>query len=194
MTLLLAGPEPSRVLDVRRLERTVLRGVPLVAVPWRVRRSLRRGVELWVDTSESMEPYARDQAELVRGLRGVVGKAAVRVRCFELDPLAPATRQVHWDEGDEPRTMVAGTPVLIVSDFGISRAVARGRPASGQSLAPWTARARERGSRVMGLIPASESAWPATLSTLLTGFEWDRSLSGRALQGRLGARAARRVP
>lgn len=193
VTLLLAQDEPSNVLDWKSIERTLLRGAPLLELPWQHRPSLRRGVELWVDISESMDPYRRDEVEFVGALRAVIGKEAVRVRYFELDVNATSDEQVVWEVA-EPTEFVQRTPVLVISDFGLSRLAARDqRPASGRALLSWTKRARDRGCRTLGLIPAPKSTWPAGLSEAIVGYEWDRTLSTRTLRSSAQTRADRRI-
>jgi hypothetical protein len=186
LTLLLATNEPSRLLDWRALERTTLKGEPLLRLPWALRGSLRRGTEVWLDVSPSMDPYARDQQALLDVLRALLGTSAVRVRHFEFD-VTSSTRQVTWDR-DEPREVVQGTTVLVLSDFGISHAVGQGlKPTTATSLTPWTTAARERGCRVLALVPASRESWPEGLERSLSCFEWDRPLSTRHIKASIAA-------
>ena len=63
-------------LDQRAIERQITRGRPIDRVPWKRKASLRRGVVVIVDRSESMQPYWRDEEELVARLRRVLESTA----------------------------------------------------------------------------------------------------------------------
>jgi hypothetical protein len=178
---LLATLELTGELDWRAVERAALTGEPLVTLPFGRERSLRRGAELWLDVSEAMQPFARDQAHLARALRRLLGRHAVRVRCFEVDGLAPYGEGLDWNGGG-PNEIVPGACVLVVSDFGVGRAIARRPAATLAALTPWFGRARDRGCRLVGLIPAPVASWPAGLAQSLVGFEWDRALSAPAVR------------
>ena len=182
---LLATMDLTGELDWPAIERAALTGEPLVSLPLGRERGLRRGVDLWMDVSESMQPFARDQAQLVRLLRRLLGRHAVRVRHFEVDDLAQS-EPLDWS-GSAPLDVAAGRCVLVVSDFGVGRAIERSPPATLAALNPWFERARDRGCRLVGLIPAPSDAWPAGVTQSLLGFEWDRALSAPAVRARTRA-------
>ena len=170
---MLATSQPSRDIDWKFLERRLVRGLPIEKLPWQPRPTLKRGVQVLLDQSESMQPFSRDGTDLITRLRRLIGQRSVRTWSFQLDPWRPAASQWKW-LSSAPQTFAADTPLLIVSDFGIARGGARGAE-------PWqeiVRRAEQRRCPIVALIPAPQSSWPEWLPQIAPyAFVWDRETS-----------------
>ena len=161
------GPDPH----YPRLIRALSRGQPLRAIPYRETSTVSRGVQLLLDTSESMTPFLDDLDRLAADLANTVGRQSCAVYHFGGDPDQAAA----WSAELEPRPWrpEAGRPVLVATDLGLgARPGARDRA----PLAAWLAfeqRCRAAGAPVVALVPHGRERWPAALSRRITLVHWD---------------------
>jgi hypothetical protein len=169
------GPEP----DVDRLV-TVLAGGDIPdPLPLQEHRTLARGVQVLVDRGEGMEPFAGDQTDLQRLLSLLVGTALMDVRPIHEVP-DEADPSVPWAPPPP------GTPVLVLTDFGLSGRADRD-PAT--LLSAWRRTAMllaSRGSSLIALVPYPKERWPA-VGDAIRLVVWDRETTAA------GARAARQA-
>jgi hypothetical protein len=175
---MLATSQPSRDIDWRFLERRLVRGLPLEKLPWRSRATLKRGVQVLLDCSESMQPFRRDGTELVASLERLLGECRVRTWRFRLNSWQPARSQWKW-LSPTPARFDAYTPMLLITDFGIAGSGATG-------LEPWLEvldQAELLRCPILALIPAPESCWPLWLRRAVPGaFVWDRETSAQSVR------------
>jgi hypothetical protein len=176
MGAMLATPKTSQEVDWTVLIRDLARGKLLDRLPFRRRPTLQRGVFLFLDHSDSMQPFWRDEKQLLLRLQHFLGKTKVRRSWVEVDiwsPKGPKLRKYSPLPNEFPEM----TPLLIVSDFGIG-----GDLSSSQAfLEPWLPlidRARKNSCPIVALIPAPSFCWPKTLvQHIPNSFVWDRGTS-----------------
>jgi hypothetical protein len=162
--------------DAEQLVEVVATGRPVDRIPHGVRPTLIRGVQVLVDHGKGMEPFARDQVELVRDIVSVVGRSAVQRASFRNAPtrgILPAGRWRRQAYAAPP----PGTPVLALTDLGIG----------GPPVYPTRARADEwialadllaqRGSPLLAFVPYPPSRWPPRIAAAIEVLTWDRSTS-----------------
>lgn len=172
-----ATSNEGSVLDVEQLVEVVAAGRPVERLPHVRHRSLVRGVQVLVDHGRGMEPFARDQAELLDDLRRVVGRSAVAVVAFRDAPLRRVLPAGARQWRPRYRPPAPGTPVLALTDLGIGGPSAhstRSRPSEWLSLATLLAR---RGSALVALVPYPEHRWPGRLADVAAVLPWDRDTS-----------------
>jgi hypothetical protein len=160
-----------------------------VAIPRFVRASLFRGVQLLLDRSPAMIPFARDVTELARMVRSVVGHNVEEISFSGApqDLLPSATKSYA-----PPRP---GTPVLALSDLGIGQAQGYLRPDASTTWPPLAEMLHRRGSPLVALVPYPRSRRPA-LGDWVRMIPWDTTTSpadvtravGRVLGGPRGRR------
>lgn len=176
---------PTSKIDLRVVMRHVRSGRPLEFLPLLLQPSLRRGVVLILDRSQSMQPFWRDETELVERCRKVVGAPGVRSYLVETDPWSDAGPRLRWLQ-PEPEHFDARTPVVIVSDFELGRELT---PRSAL-LAPWLPlleRARSAGTPVLALIPVNRTLWPMPLTeAIANAIVWDNDTTTGAVRRTLG--------
>jgi hypothetical protein len=180
----LAQQMPGSRVDEPRLVGLVAAARPVTEIPHRPRRSLSRGVQVLVDLGDGMEPFARDQSELLEGIRRVVGDSRVQVLQFRDSPIRNAGSGPIWTwkpyVPPEP-----GSPVLALTDLGIGGPAVhpgRSRPNEWAALA---SRLRRRSCPLVAFVPYGPERWPRRLARMMTIVEWDRS----ATVGKLLARS-----
>ena len=86
----LAQQIPGGPVDERRLVSLIASARPVTKIPRHPRRSLSRGVQVLVDLADGMEPFTRDQSELLEAIRRVVGNSRVQVLQFRDSPTREA--------------------------------------------------------------------------------------------------------
>jgi hypothetical protein len=158
------------------------------AVPRVVRASLFRGVQLLLDRSPAMVPFARDVTELARMVRSVVGPSHVEEISFSGRPLDRLL--TDKDPYAPPRP---GTPVLVLSDLGIGQPPGYLRPEAHTVWLPLADMLLRRGSRLVAFVPYPRSRWPF-LGDQVRMIPWDTTTSpadvvravGRVLGGPRG--------
>ncbi|WP_224363658.1 hypothetical protein [Hyalangium versicolor] len=185
LTTALRTPSGEGPPDVEVLIQVLSRGEPVRTFPSQELPTLSRGVHVLVDKGEGMQPFTRDQRELLAQLRRVVGSERVSSTSFIGLPgrRTPRGRALVLP----PR----GTPLLLLTDLGL------GGPAyssSRASLDEWMALARKWGATghpLVAFVPYPPSRWPRELTKLIRIVQWDRHTTvGRVLSA--SARPRRR--
>jgi hypothetical protein len=140
------------------------------AIPRVVRASLFRGVQLLLDRSPAMTPFARDVTELARTIRSVIGHN-VEEFSFSGHPLHQALPGTALYAPPRP-----GTPVLALTDLGIGQAPGYLRPDADTTWPSLAELLLRRGSELVALVPYPRSRWPA-LGGYVHMIPWDAATS-----------------
>lgn len=171
VTTLAARRLPGRAIDEARLVHELAHGYPLSRVPRLSRWTLALGVQLLIDVSPGMEPFAADQIALSERFAEAVGEAHIEEWLFADCPL----RGVFGDTDSEVwRAPQPGVPVIAVSDLGLGAPpdhLARAGVREWLELADQLA---ARGSRLTVLSPWPRARVPAALAERIALVEWDR--------------------
>ncbi|HYN39684.1 MAG TPA: hypothetical protein VES39_10575 [Rhodospirillales bacterium] len=188
----LATAAEEGAIDVERMIDNLARGRPIRQVPRARVPTLRNGLHIVLDKREAMNPFLRDQAQLLESVRRIVGREATLVFDMARTPLRVrrgGTLRGWFDYRPPP----AGTPVLLVTDLGI------GQPAFASDIVPhrdWHAFAqllRQAGCPALAFVPYPRARWPEDLIGHYRMLAWDRrttaAMAARALRGRAGAPA-----
>ncbi len=171
-------------LDVRVLIDMLSRLEPVRTLPRRPAATLRHGVQLLLDVSGTMEPFAQDVQEIARVVEEVVGGPRTQRLRVQVSPVRSVTTRAHRDE--PWRAPARGTPVLIVSDLGIG-----GDPLerTGPTAADWHSlakRARAAGCPVVALVPFGAEHWDTALMQVITHIHWDHRVTAGAVRRAIG--------
>jgi hypothetical protein len=177
----LSAELPDGPPDVERAVDAAARLEPITDVPRRPLRTLRLGVQLLVDRSSRMTPFARDQSWLELTLHRILGENRVEVLSFTTTPLEP--------DGGTYRRPPPGTPVLLLTDLGIGRPLLDPGWTEPDEWLRFARAVRRADCRLTAFVPYPPARWPAQLARELTIIRWDRSTSAATIRGR--ARSAR---
>ena len=140
------------------------------AIPRVVRASLFRGVQLLLDRSPAMAPFARDVTELARLVRSVVGQNVEEISFSG----SPHDRLPHG--GASYALPRPGTPVLALSDLGIAHPPGFLRPDAHTTWRPLAELLLHRGSHLVAFVPYPRLRWPA-LGDCVRMIPWDTTTS-----------------
>jgi len=163
-------------MDLERIVAHVARGELVADLHRRTSITVRNGVQLLIDRSETMSLFARDTSWIEEQLVRVVG--ADRVQSLRFDGLPQRGVGHRGEEWQAWRTPIAGVPVLVLTDLA----------ASPGEWAAFAETVRAAGCPLVALVPYPPHRWPAVPLTIV---HWDRSLDAR--RARLAMRRALKV-
>jgi hypothetical protein len=167
-------------VDVDRLVERIARRERIDPLPVRLVATVRRGVQLLLDSSSGMTLFRRDQVALAAWIRNVVGRERVTIASFTGTPLV----RLLGRSRKRYSPPAPYTPVVLLTDLGI------GRPAlidDSAMLDDWLTfgdMLRRARCPAIAFVPYPRDRWPRPLRRVFTIFEWD--------QGLTAARARRR--
>jgi hypothetical protein len=168
----LAVPRPEGAVEIDRVVERIARRLPVTRLPRRPTPTLRMGVQVLVDRCKGMEPFQHDAEELIERIRAVVGESSTAVLRFDGDPRVAGTGpKRRWGAYRPP---AAGSPVLVLSDFGLAGA----DPFDGDPVETWldfAAMTRRARCPLIAFVPFPERRWPVALAGRMALVEWDRT-------------------
>jgi hypothetical protein len=170
ISTLVATVVEEGTIDVPRLISAIARNEPLRRLYRQRSRTVRRGVQLLVDRSESMTLFSRDVRTLVRDIQNVIGEQRVELRLFADCPSrgAGAPGEKPWPAYRAP---AASAPILMLTDLGIgATAVAR---ATQEEWDRFFAATNAAACPVYALVPYPGDRWPAALAAQVSCLMWD---------------------
>ncbi len=166
-------------IDLEILIEKVSRREVIERLPTSAASTLRRGVQVLVDTSRALLPFAADQAWALGEIEGVAGRELVSIWSFNGLP----TRGISNGIFDDPKPYVPplpGTTVVLLSDLGIAWPIGTSERASVQEWMAFARRVRHAGCPLVALLPYAPSRWPRPLRRLINMVHWDpRTTAGR---------------
>jgi hypothetical protein len=170
---LLSTNVDTGMIDVLKLVQLVASQRPIERMPRTPYRTLLGNVEVLVDTGDGMEPFARDQDELMGSIRKLVGNA-VRFLKYRDCPLAGCGvgSLPTWTTYVPP---AIGTPIVIAGEFGVASSFGRARRRLETDWLRFLAMAEDHDCQVIGLTPYPKSRLPRSLSNRMTVVHWDRA-------------------
>lgn len=181
--LMLAQKMADGPVDTAAVVEAMARRRPLHALPRHRRRTLRYGAQVLVDRSAGMQPFVRDQADLINRVRVLLGPERIEVQYFVGSPergvsMRPARRRAPY------RPPATGTRVLLLSDFGmIDHGL--GPRALPLEWSHFLAMLRHQKCGLVALVPYPQDRLPRWLSALLPLITWDRSATVGRVRARL---------
>lgn len=171
---LVCRPTGRGSLDLDALLDSLIYRPPLRELPYRARLSTRLGVQILVDQSDSMIPYADDQTGFVDDILELLPTHLVEVVRFYKHPLADEVESTTTDFGPY-RPPQAGTAVLLLSDLGLGPRYEPGRAIRDwRSFAEFLLRSR---CTPTALLPISPARWPRELARHYRLVYWSRKTS-----------------
>ncbi|NUP31743.1 MAG: hypothetical protein HOU01_08495, partial [Streptomycetaceae bacterium] len=146
---------------------------PLDRLPRRPDRTLRFGVQVLVDHGSGMQPFLRDQDELVTRVQNTVGHERTQVMHFEDSPLLGAGCGPRWSWGDY-RPPTPGTPVLALTDLGLGGPAPWPRRGSRREWERLAKGLRRAGCPMVVFLPYPRHRWPTWAADAMRLVPWDR--------------------
>ncbi len=173
MLLALASrPARGQELDLEDIVARIASGQSVSPLRFRCERRLASHVQVLIDLGESMEPFGRDQRELVNDMVNAIGREVVSGLSFFDAPLRGAgTGPVSsWGAYAPPPR---GAPVLALTDLGVGGPPIRRERAMPDEWLDLARLLRTRGSRLVALVPYPRQRWPLGLEREMRLVTWD---------------------
>lgn len=175
-------------IDFRKVLEALYRRRPLAVLPRELVWTLRRGIQVLVDENEGFSFYERDASAIVEMLAAVASRDRTEVLRF-FDVPTRGVRRARFDPPTVWRPPAAGTPIVIVSDFGLVRGA---KKRGGATVDHWervAAMSRAAGCALLGIVPLEPRRWPPRLKRAVKLLRWDRrataALARRVARGEL---------
>ncbi len=184
-------------LDLERIIDTVARREFFDHLPSLPAPTLRRGAQVLIDQSEAMKIFARDQSELLKHIRLVMGADKTQAFGFRGLPMEVAdfAASRFWGvyplEADEPASdprgdyvaPVAGTVVVLLTDLGIGQpALAANEPAPPYRWLEFARRVRQAGCPLIALVPYAAHRCDPALAQAIKILTWDRTTTATTVR------------
>ncbi|MEV0220068.1 hypothetical protein [Streptomyces sp. NPDC050704] len=171
---------PEGTVDIPSLVDTLAHGRPVSRLPRLPVPTMRYGVQVLVDRGAGMQPFRRDQNQLLERIRAVVGPSLVEVGYFSGAPQRGTGPGARWT-----RTAYAppesGRPVLLLSDLGLGGPSDAPRRGTREDWEHFVGLVTLAGCGVVALSPYPARRWPRWMTSLLPLVSWDRTTTvGRA--------------
>lgn len=168
----LSTPSSEGEPDIAAIVEKIGCAQPLTELPRHMAPTLARGVQLLIDYSEAMEPFASDQIFLRDEILKVVGKDKSEVLAFSGSPLrgVGVGLQENWADYEPP---IPGTPVLVLTDLGIGQPEFFFERADVHEWLEFAALIRKCSCPLIAFVPYPETRWP-NIRQALSILQWDR--------------------
>jgi hypothetical protein len=185
----LSGRSAEGEIDIEAVVRTIGNARPFFSVPRRFLPRFGRGVQVLVDASEAMTPFAGDQEWLTERIRVVAGRDRTQVLGIDGSEtfIAGEGSRFEWTDYFERFVPLPGVVAILLTDLGIGR----------MPLAPWTSPAqwlsfaaalRKRGVPLVAVVPYGRERWPAMLRRVVPIVQWDTGTTARSARRALETR------
>lgn len=158
-------------VDIERTIDGLANAEMFTSIPRLLVRTLRRGVQLLLDEGPSMEPFRSDVRALERDLMLIVSPSLIDRQVFHRCPtrkLRTNSRAARTSWRPPPR----GTPVFVVSDFGVSGSALDEERAAPEEWERFASAVRAEGHQLLGLTPFAAARWPPALAELFMFVHW----------------------
>ncbi len=185
-------------IDVEAVVGTISTGRPFRAVPRRIVSRSGGAVQVLVDASDAMTPFAEDARWLTGRIEATAGRDRTETLSIEYAKSFVAGRgsRLRWTDYFRDHAPLPGVVVILVSDLGIGRAPLA-RWASPEHWLSFTEGLRKRGVGLVALVPYARDRWPAELKRTIPIVHWDARTTARgarrALEARLRQHGRRRL-
>ncbi|MFI8257448.1 hypothetical protein [Streptomyces filamentosus] len=170
---LLSRPVPEGPVDIDGLITGMACRRPVTRLPRLPVPTLRYGVQVLVDRGAGMQPFRRDQDELLHRVRAVVGPQLVEVGYFSDVPQRGTGPGPRWARKDY-RPPRAGRRVLVLSDLGLGGPPGHHR-GTREEWADFAGRVRQAGCGAVVLSPYPVHRWAEWMPRVLPLVCWDRT-------------------
>jgi hypothetical protein len=189
---ILSGALSSRsydgAIDVYGLIKKLSGGEKALKLPRLPRPTLARGVQVLVDRSETMLPFAEDQNWLEREVRKIISEQNARLLYFDGCPTRKVGRgsRRDWKNYEENYLPPRGTVLLLLTDLGIGQRPSMKHSVGVEEWAAFATRLRKRGCPLVAFVPYAPARWPIELRRLIMMIQWDRPTGASVIHARIG--------
>jgi hypothetical protein len=166
----------KQVID-RLIEQKLVDHLPRQPLP-----TLKYGVQLLLDHSESMTPFYQDFQILEGNLRKLTSSYRYWSSRFKGTPLTPP----RYGKMRHPHKIIRNVPILLVTDFGIGTPLLSRDRAGGREWIAFAKQAASKNCPVVALIPHKARFWPDFARANYLCLHWGRGTTASDLRKVIG--------
>jgi hypothetical protein len=180
LAALSATPAPGHEVDVAAVLGCISRGRPLNHLPRLSIWSVRRGLQLLVDSSVAMTPLRYDVESVENRLELILGHRLERLYFDSCPSRGVGSRERSgWKAWAAP---AAGVPVVMLTDLGGAGPHSNPEWASSEEWVRFSKRARDAGTTLYALVPYPLGRLPPALGRHITLVPWREDLSAARIR------------
>jgi hypothetical protein len=172
-------------LNIDEIVDTIANLRPLLQLPRQPLPTMRRGVQILLDRSPALAPFARDQDWLTDEVLRIGGTDRVRVLDFHACPTRPHTDDLGMDEPTYSPP-APGTAVLVVTDLGIGRPRGWNDWADEAEWLNFAAILRKAGCPLVAMVPYPPARWPLAIARDIAILQFDRPTTASVVRRVVG--------
>jgi len=169
-------------VDLEKIIDRLVRLKLIDELPRRPLPTLKYGVQLMLDRSESMRPFYEDLKRLEQRLKQISGGSSFSSDWFKGSPITPRRSQ----KSQEPLKIANSVPLLIATDFGIGAPLLSREQAGPGDWSGFARQARRKGCPLVALIPHKPKYWPDWALADFLCIHWNRSTTAGDLRKVIG--------
>ncbi|HET8774381.1 MAG TPA: hypothetical protein VFP80_11335 [Thermoanaerobaculia bacterium] len=176
-------------IDVEAVVDTISDGRPFRAVPRRLVSRSGGAVQVLVDASDAMTPFAEDARWLTGRIEATAGHDRTETLGIEYAKTFVAGRgsRLRWTDYFRDHAPLPGVVVILLSDLGIGRAPLA-RWASPERWLAFAEGLHKRGAGLIALVPYARDRWPVELKRAIPIVYWDARTTARSARRALETR------
>jgi hypothetical protein len=173
--LILGFPTKTPKIDLDSVEKKLINLLPVNEFPYLYRDSLSRGAQIILDVSEWMQPFWRDERELIDSLGRLLNRHQIKV--FEVEWQTLPEKKIIWHDGSFENIQTE-TPILIISNFFGSNGERLSKIKNYLPFIKLLELAKNKRCPISVLIPMSGKFIPKDLGDFVKcSYIWDRTTS-----------------
>jgi formylglycine-generating enzyme required for sulfatase activity len=162
----------SHSVDIGKLTRHIAQGEFIQSIPKRSQRRSTQRLNLVIDRSSRLIPFAQDQDLVWRQLQQASPHGRLRFfECHSPFQMVTATSDGNTEDASYIERQLLDGSVLILGDLGV---LEKNQPLEKQWLA-WVRRLHQRGVRISALVPYSLDRVPNAFKSCLQAIPWQGS-------------------
>ncbi len=159
----------SHSIDIGKLTRHIAQGEFIRSIPKRSQRRSSQQLNLVIDRSSRLIPFAHDQDLVWRQLQQALPNGRLRLfECHSPFQMVTATSEGITEDASYIERQFLDGSVLILGDLGV---LEKNQPMEKQWLA-WVRRLHQRGIRISALVPYSLDRVPNAFTSCLQVIPW----------------------
>ncbi len=168
-------------IDINEIVRLISLNEPLREIPRLSLSTMVHGVQVLIDDSEALEPFYKDQVDIINTIQEIVGLDRVQIMGF----IGCPTRGVRYEISDdwlEYRPPFSRSTILLITDLGILIEPYIIDNAGVHEWLSFASMIRKADCSLVAFVPYPKERWPKPLQSSMKIVQWDRTTFTSTIQ------------
>lgn len=168
-------------IDINEIVRLISLNEPLREIPRLSLPTMVHGVQVLIDDSEALEPFYKDQADIINTVQKIVGLDRVQIMGFIGCPSRGVRYEIS-DDWSEYRPPSSRATVLLITDLSILRELYIIDRAGLHEWLSFASMIRKTDCSLVAFVPYPKERWPKPLQSAMKIIQWDRTTFTSTIQ------------